>query len=226
MAEIEGQISHLIMSPEKRRPSLRLEIRDLALLFLTIKAWKAPLTPKLPSYDQSKPPRNATLCDEEDDCKYCVELHNRKEFDRPLVVCRPYLWTMDISHLIMMLELRIARSEESLTLVSGAADETASLEPLETIDKTIADDIAAVLAHEKISEEDHHELKDFLKRLEAAKEKLDGIEGFDPGLVEGLKRVVKKIRECCFYDGWGIFSLAILPRDFEQRGLYGESTDR
>ena len=144
------------------------------------------------------------------------------EFEGPLVVCRPYLWAMDISHLIMMLELRIARSEESRT---GAVDETPSFLPLEKIDKVIADDIKAVLAHEKICEEDYNDLEDFLKRLGAAKEKLDGIEGIDPGLREGLERVLREIRRCDCYDGWGVFSLGILRRDFEERGLYGEGTD-
>ncbi|KAG6991197.1 hypothetical protein G7Y79_00055g089730 [Physcia stellaris] len=214
------------MSPKTHRPTLRLQIRDLALLFLSLKAWKAPLAPKLPSYDQSKPPRNAVLCNEADDCRYCVELHSRMEFEGPLVVCRPYLWAMDISHLIMMLELRIARSEASSALVSGDVDETPSFLPLEKIDKVIADDIAAVLAHEKICEEDYNDLEDFLKRLGAAKEKLDGIEGFDTGLREGLERVLREIRRCGCYDGWGVFSLGVLRRDLEEGGLDGESADQ
>lgn len=204
----------------KRRPSLRLRvpiyhqdnIRKLALFFLAIKAWKAPLPLKLPIYDQSKPPRNATLCNEAEDCSYCVELHNRKEFSYPLIVCRPYLWTMEISHLIMMLGERIARSEQDPPSASRATGETSSLLPIKKIDEIIASDIEAVLRHEKISEEDYNELPTFRKKLEAAKEKLDGIEGFDPEMGYKLQLVSEEMRDCYLCGGWGIFSLGILPR--------------
>ena len=122
----------------------------------------------------------------------------------------------------MVLEMRIARSEEeSLTFAEGDGEGAPSLQPLEIIDKMIADGIAAVLAHEKIGEEDYNELARLRKRVEAAKEKLDGIEGVDAALREGLERVIEEMEECCRYGTWAVFSLGILPREFAGRGIYG-----
>ena len=115
----------------------------------------------------------------------------------------------------MVLELRISRSSEA---VEGAT-------PLEIIDKMIADGIEAMLAHEKICEEDYKELERLRERVEAAKKKLDGIEGFGPALREGLERVIEEMKECCKYGEWAVFSLGILPRDFAGRGIYGGRTE-
>ena len=105
----------------------------------------------------------------------------------PLRICRPYLWVTNISHLIMMLEMRIARSH-SLESDSPAEQMPKPLLPLEKVDEVIGKDIDEVLRTGGTSDKHKKNLKVFITKVQNLREVMRGVEGF--GLDEGLADVI------------------------------------
>ena len=119
-----------------------------------------------------------------------------------LRICRPYLWTMDISHLCMMLEMRVTRLEDESPNTPAEGDSCQKMSVLE-MHKIIAYDIEAVLRHAKISKEDFEQLPGFLNGLEEVMWRLNFPEGSWMG--EGLEDVIDKLAGCKLDGEWGVF---------------------
>ena len=170
---------------------LRLRDSLIIIISLSFEMLKT-LIAKIPRYLQSSQPqqrRNAIACTG-DSCSNCVYLLSDR-FEYPLRICKPDLWAMDISHLIMMLETRVARAEEGNSVVSAAARESPG-QMEQKIDDVIRKDIGEVLRHEGISEEDVAELPRIIARLEELRRGLRRTKDWDLdedlGRVEGLIR--------------------------------------
>ena len=95
--------------------------------------------------------------------------------------------------------MRVTRYEDPSS--ANAADGTRSpLLSLEKIDDGIRKDIAEVLRHEKISEEQIGELEYFWKQLDELRKRLRSVQGFDQD--NGLEMIAEMIKGC---DGHGSF---------------------
>ncbi|KAL8790283.1 MAG: hypothetical protein Q9195_006441 [Heterodermia aff. obscurata] len=158
--------------------------------------------PIFPLFGPNIPHRDAVLCNGDPSCPDCTVFYHKRflKIDKNgLKICRPYLWTMDISHLCMMLEMRLARLEEE---PSNEKDSGPRMSVLE-MHKVIAYDTEAVLAHTKISKEDFEQLPGFLDGLEEVMWRMDFAEGSWMG--EGLEDVIDKLHGCKLEGEWGVF---------------------
>ena len=109
---------------------------------------------------------------------------------------------MDISHLCMMLEMRIARLEEKSSDIPEEGDSCPRMSVSE-MDTVIAYDIENVLRHGKISREDFEQLPWFLDGLEKVILRMDFSE--EPWIGEGLEYVIHKLGGCKLEGEWGVF---------------------
>ena len=161
----------------------------------------APKKPKI--HHQPQPHRRNALSHpcRGRNCPGCVVLDVRPHGDPEpceLRTCRVNLWVMDVSHLVQMVEMRVARSEEPANNSDGQVGGMS----LEKLDELIGKDIEDVLRHRFVPGQYFGRVGEFVTRLEEMREVLGRVKGVE--YEEKLGLVVESLR------GLGRISLGLI----------------